>query len=44
MMNKPELFAEWRLSQWFATLNPLLGVLVGMDAVFLFSYRKESPK
>jgi len=37
IMNTRELISEWRVSLWFAMLSPLLGILVGMLTVFLFS-------
>jgi hypothetical protein len=36
-MNNSALIAEWRVSLWFVMLSPLLGILVGMLAVFRFS-------
>ena len=36
-MSHPALIAEWRVSLWFVMLSPLLGMVVGMLAVFLFS-------
>jgi hypothetical protein len=35
-MNNRDSIAEW-VSLWFAILSPLLGILVGMLAVFVFS-------
>jgi hypothetical protein len=28
---------EWRVSLWFVTLSPLLGILLGMLALFVFT-------
>ena len=36
-MSNRELIVE-RVSLWFAILSPLLGILVGMLAVFVFSH------
>lgn len=36
-MNNPALIAEWPVSLWFVMLSPVLGILVGMLAVFLFA-------
>jgi hypothetical protein len=36
-MNNPALIAEGQVSLWFVMLSPVLGILVGMLAVFRFS-------
>jgi hypothetical protein len=36
-MNKRGSIAEWRVSLWFVMLSPLLGILLGMLAIFVFS-------
>jgi hypothetical protein len=30
--------ADWNVSFWFAVLSPVLGILVGFLALFLFCY------
>ena len=37
MMNKPALTTEWHASVWFVVLSPVLGIVVGMLAVFLLA-------
>jgi hypothetical protein len=37
IMNRDQPIAEWRVSLWFAVFSPLLGILFGMLALFVFS-------
>jgi hypothetical protein len=36
-MNKRGSIAEWRVSLWFVTLSPLLGILLGVLALLVFA-------
>ena len=35
-MNKRPSIAEWRVSLWFVMLSPLLGIVLGTVALFVF--------
>lgn len=36
-MNEGQPIAGWRFSLWFVMLSPLLGILLGMLALFVFT-------
>jgi hypothetical protein len=37
-MTQRQPVAAWSVSLWFVTLSPLLGILLGMLALFVFSH------